>query len=465
MGMSAIDGLVSGLDTTALISNLIKLEAAPQTLLKGKQSTSSTLVTALQSLNTKIASLATTAATAAKATSWSAWTATSSSTATTAKAGATAQPGSLTFSVDRIAKAQVSLSKAVRDDKSLVPAVPPAVTIRNAEGTYVTVSPTTGSLADIAKAVNDAADSGIRATVVLVTNGTEPEYRIQFTGTKTGTDFAVYAGTREDVEAAADKTTLQLDTSTAQVAATAQITLWKGVVGLEKQFSQASNTFSGLMTGVDVTVTKPTAAGEDVTVTIAQDADALKKLASDLVGSLGIALSEVASRTKTSTTTSADGRTMVTGGLFAGDSAVRQVNQQLLSAASMPADGFSPSEVGIVLGKDGTVTFDATRFATALAADPAKVQSMITTIAGRVATAAKAASEPTTGLLSQKVSGQQALVKDFGLQIEDWDRRLEMRRTALEKTYSALEVQLSKLNSQSSWLTAQLDSLKSSSGS
>lgn len=461
---SAIDGLVSGLDTTTLIANLLKIEAAPQTLLKSKQSTTESRLSALQGLNTKLASLAETAKTAAKPASWTAYTATSSSAAATVKAGATAQTGSLTFSVDRVAKAQVSVSDAVKDDKSLVPAIPPAVTIRNAEGAYVTVSPTTGSLADIAKAINDAADSGIRATVVLVSNGAQPEYRIQFTGTTTGTDFAVFAGTQAEVEAlGSDPSSLRIDKTTAQAAETAQITLWKGVAGLEKQFSQASNTFSNVMTGVDVTVSKVTAVGEDpTTVTVARDGAALQKLASDLVASLNVALSDITSRTKTTSTTGSDGRTVVAGGLLSGDSAVRNLAQQLSGAASASVGGFSPSEVGVVVGKDGTFTFDAAKFAAALAKDPAKAQSMVTQVAERVAAVATEASNPTNGTLTLKITGQKDLVKDFGTQIEDWDRRLEMRRTALEKTYSALEVSLSKLNAQSSWLTSQLDALNAS---
>ncbi|NTW41026.1 MAG: flagellar filament capping protein FliD, partial [Cellulomonadaceae bacterium] len=136
-----------------------------------------------------------------------------------------------------------------------------------------------------------------------------------------------------------------------------------------------------------------------------------------------------------------------------------------LSAASAPVNGFSPNDVGIVTSRDGTFTFDKDKFAKALAADPVKVQAMISGIAGRVATVATSLSDKTTGTFTQKITGQQSRVKDYGTQIENWDLRLEMRRAALEKTYAALEVSLSNLNAQSSWLTSQLDSLSTSSSS
>ncbi|HEY3409658.1 MAG TPA: flagellar filament capping protein FliD, partial [Propionicimonas sp.] len=456
-------GLVSGLDTTALIKQLMTAEAAPQTLLKQKSAATQTFLTALQGLNTRVASLAEAATTAAKATSWQAWSATSSSaTAATATASGAAQPASLTFSVDQVAKPQVSLTAAVADDKSLVPTVPPAVTIKKADGTLLTVSPTTGSLSDIAKAVNDAADAGVKATVVRVSNGAVPEYRIQFTGTVTGSagTFSVYAGTSAAVTAG---TANRIDGSSVQAAQDASVTLWKGSPQAQT-FTQSSNTFTGLMTGVDVTVAKVTAAGDDpVTVTVGRDNAALAKLASGMVGALGVISSEIASRSATTTTTNSDGTTSVTGGIYSGDSAVRSIDQQLLTAMSMPVNGLSPSTAGIMLAKDGTFTFDEAKFTAALAADPAGVQTMVTTIADRVAKSATAISDKYTGTLTLKITGQQGLVKDYGNQIDSWDRRLELRQASLQATYSALEVTLSGLKAQSSWLAGQISSLPSSS--
>lgn len=455
MGLLAIDGLASGLQTTDLINQLMQVEAMPQALLKSKQSSTQSLISGLQGLNTRVVSLGTAAAKAADAASWDAWKATSSTTSATATTGTTAQPGSVTFSVDKVATTQMSLSAATPDDGSLVPTIPPAVTISKADGSLVTVQPTTGSLNDIAKAVNDAADAGIKATVVRVSGGPNPEYRLQFTGTATGSDgtFEVYAGT--------DASGTRIDTDQVRAAENATVTLWKGT-GYEQSYTQASNTFTGLMTGVDVTVSKTTGPTDDpVTITVARDDAALTKLASDMVGSLGVVLMEIASRTATTTKTNTDGTTTVTGGLFTGDSAVRGIHQKLTSAVAMPVDGFSPSEVGIVIGKDGTFTFDAEKFGAALAADPAKVQSMMTQIAERVSAAATAISDPYEGSLSLKIKGQESMVKDMGTQIESWDRRLELRRAGLERTYSALEVTLSNLQSQGNWLAGQLAGLPS----
>ncbi|WP_024286302.1 flagellar filament capping protein FliD [Cellulomonas sp. KRMCY2] len=448
-----IDGLASGLDTTALINQLMQVEAMPQTLLKVKSSQTQSLVSGLQALNTKIASLAEVAATTAKVESWSTWKAASSASSATVVAGSSAQAGSISFSIDAVATAQVSLTDAFLDDNTMLPAIPPALTIKKFDGTLVTVNPTTGSLADIAKAINDDATTGVKATVVQVVGGATPQYKLQLTGSSTGTDktFEVYRGT--------DASGLRLDTSQVTAATNAELTLWKGSAS-ELVLNQSANTFVGLMTGVDVTVSKVTGATEDpVTISVVRDDSALKKLTSGLVGALGVVFSEIASRTAITTKANADGTTTVTGGLFTGDSAVRAANELLLTAASAPVGDDSPYAVGIELGRDGSFTFDEVVFAAALAADPAKVQSIVTQIAARVAEAATSVSDKYEGTLTLKITGQESLVKDMGTQIESWDRRLELRREGLQRTYSALEVSMQSLQAQSSWLTSQLANL------
>ncbi len=147
MATLGIDGLVSGLDTTTLINQLMQIEAGPQTQLKAKQSTTKSFVSALQSLNVRVASLAEMAAKVAKPESWQAWKATSSSTSVTASASGSAQAGSLSFTVDSVASTQVTLTDVVADDGALA-GIPPQITVRTGAGALVTIQPTSGSLAD-----------------------------------------------------------------------------------------------------------------------------------------------------------------------------------------------------------------------------------------------------------------------------------------------------------------------------
>ncbi|MGV8968416.1 MAG: flagellar filament capping protein FliD [Cellulomonas sp.] len=463
---SAIDGLISGLDTTSIITQLMQLEALPQTAIKTKVSTTNTFVTALQALNTKMSSLGDAATKAATATSWAAVTSTSSAPSVAATASTSATAGTLTFQVDQLATKQSSVGAAVTDLAGFFGGATPAtLTLATGAAASPTVSEIsmTGvtDLASLASAINNA-DAGVSATLVKVS---ATESRLQLTSKATGAAgaFDLYSGSVAAVDLNTGSPATALLGRAAQFAiksaADAQITLWAGT-GAEQAVTSASNTFAGILTGVDFTISRVEA--DPVTLTVARNNAAMTTLASDLVTNLSTVLSEIASRTATSTTTDSTGRTIITGGVFSADNAIRTLKQSVLTEASAPVNGISPSTMGIVLGKDGTFTFDAAIFSAALAADPAKVQSVISGVAARLEKLSDAQSDPIVGSISLRVKSQQSYVKGLGDQVLNWDNRLELRRLALEKTYSGLEVALGKLNSQSDWLTSQLTSLTGS---
>ncbi|PFG32225.1 flagellar filament capping protein FliD [Sanguibacter antarcticus] len=458
MASFGIDGLVSGLDTTSLITQLMAVEAAPQTLLKAKVSTTQTFISTLQGLNTRVSSLADAATTATKTASWSAVKASTTGTSATATASSTAQASSLTFTVDKLAKAQTSVTGNVTSLADLFGGtVPSSVTIAkgSADATATaTVVDLTGvtDLAGFAAKLNSAG-VGISASVVKIS---ATESRLQLTGSGSGDEaaFELHSGTvaEADIQAGTAPAALIKRSDAIIAASDAQITLWGS-----QPVKSATNTFSDVLTGVDITVSAVDATS--TTVTVARDDTALTKLASDLVGALGVVLSEIKSRTATTTTTASDGGSVITAGILGGDSATRSLNQAIITAASYPVDGTSPSEVGIILSRDGTFSFDETVFAAAMAADPAKVQKIISGLAERVEGVATSASDSIDGTLTLKITNQQSFSKDLSTQVDDWDRRLATRKEGLQATYAALEVSLSALNAQSSWLTSSLASL------
>lgn len=452
MAGMGIDGLFSGLKTTDLINQLMQVEAMPQTLLKAKVATTQTFVSTLQGLNTRIASLGDAAKTAAKAESWQAATGSSSNESVKVTAGAGAQPSSMSFTVDQLATAQRSVSGAVSSLADLFGGtVPDRVTISSGPS----ASPTTTTveldgvttLPELAARLSGTG-TGVTATVVKIS---PTESRLQVVGTATGADagFDLFAGQPTDPGFG---TTAVLSRAGATVAAgDAQITVFGQPV------TSKTNTFSDVLEGVSFTVSAP--ATDPVTLTVSRDDKALAKLASDLVGGMSVALGEITARTRTTTTTTADGRTAVTGGVLSGDSATRNIQQTLTSSLSYPVDGVSPAEVGIELDRYGVFTFDEEKFTAAMAKDPAMVQKVVTGLAERVATETKSISDPIDGTLTTKVKNQESFSKDLGEQILDWDRRLTNRRAGLQRTYASLEVALSGLQAQSSWLSGQLSSL------
>lgn len=446
MGL-AVDGLVSGLDTTALINSLMQVEAIPQGQLKSKVSASQAYISALQGLNTKVAALAELAAKAAKPNALDLYSATSSSDKVTATATTGAASGQLDLVVDKLAQAQKSVSSAM----TTWPTSPPVLTIVGADGTAHEITATSTSLDDVVSAINTS-DSGVTATKVAVGGG---EFRLQFTSSTVGADgaFTVYEG---------NGTTTALPLTQITGAQDASITIWAGSPAAQVITSK-TNTFTDLLPGVSITVSAASTA--PVTVTIARDDAAISTMASDVVTGLNGIFGEIAAKSAVTTSTDASGTTSTKGGVFTSDSVVRDVGQRILSAATMPVNGRSPSEFGISITKTGTVEFDAEKFAAALKKEPAATQATLQAIAGRVAEAATTASDKYDGTLTTTITGQESEVKGLGDQIDDWDRRLTSRRATLERTYAALEVALSNLNSQSGYLTSQLAGLPSSSSS
>lgn len=438
-----IDGMASGLDTGAIVDQLVAIQRNQQVLLKQKSSAASTLVSALQSLNNRVASLATAGEKIADPSAWAVTKASASSDAVSVNASPTAKPGVVELRVDQLASGQVSLVGA---DKL---AGPFTITVDGAEHT---IEPSSTHIDDIAAAINDArGETGVSATKLRT--GTDADgnavYSLQLTGaTGEKNSFTLSSG-------GAEVATTQL-----AAAADAEVTLWPSS-GSAHRLTSATNTFEGVLDGVDLTV--ETVGPDPVKVTVATDSEAQVTLADELVSNVAIVLSDIASRTRTTTSTDASGNTVITGGLFSGDSAIRFLTSDLQSAMTSPVDGKSPSSVGISLDRYGAISLDKTVFAKALADDAEGTMAMVQAVAGRVQEVAERASSKSEGTITQKITSQESVVKDLGTQIAKWDERLEARRAQLVSQFTAMEVRLAQLQSTQSWLTNQIAGLNASS--
>ena len=461
MATLGIDGLVSSMDTTSIINSLMQLEARSQTLLKTKQTVRNGYLTDLRALNTAVSGITTAALSAGSPSSLSLFSATSSSASVTAKAGIDASPGNISFRVDATAAAQVTVTKAMTAWQDS----PPVLTVVGADGTKTEITAASTSLTDVADAIN-ASEAGVTAGVVSA--GTDASgtalYRLQITADESGAAgaFTIYRGSAANIGKGGAKAAVNLATETGAATVTAardaKITLWAGTAA-QQSITSATNTFTGVLPGVDITVTK--AETEPVTLTIAQDNTAASKVASDFLTKLIGVFTTIADKSKVTSTTGTSGVT-VSGGNFTGDSTVRQLKDSLLAAVTDPIDGKSLSAIGIEITKTGTITFDAVKFGEALKNDSAGTQNMFSAMAARVEHATTLASNREDGYVTSKVTGQESAVKELGEEIAAWDLRLAKRREILQRQYTAMETALGSLQSQSTWISSQLSSLTSS---
>ncbi|MET1153325.1 flagellar filament capping protein FliD, partial [Arthrobacter sp.] len=437
------------MDTTTMIDQLMKLESRPQLLLQSKVSSTQSLVSALQQLNTRVSTLGSLAEKSAKPGALNLFKATSTSDKVSVKAGEAATSGAIQFDVKQIAQAQVSVSALMSDWPETANVLTIALRDGQVDESRVEINTTGKSLDEVVAAINSSG-AGVNAMKVAagVDAGGTQQYRLQFSAKDTGSDgaFKIYQGMQ-------DGTSVDLLSADGafefRKAQDAQVVLWNGIAGAEQTITSSSNTFKTLVPGVEVTVSAVST--EPVTVTVSPDNAAIAKVASDLVDGLTSLFSYISTNASVSTSTST-GSTVAKGGIFTSDSGVRDIEQRIMRAATGPVDGRSPSEIGISITKDGTVEFDAEKFAAAMEENPAWVENVVQQISSRIAETAKDVSDPHEGSITLRIQSQESEVRSLNTQVTDWDRRLEMRRATLERTWSGLEVTLQKLQSQGDWL-------------
>ena len=443
----ALSGVATGMNTSAIVDQLMYLEAAPQRQLQSKSADVGERIKAFQGLNARLSSVIDAAKKINGSDALAATKATSSDQSVTVTSSKTADPASLQFRVDALASRQTN---AITSDQLGKLAIPPnmSITVGNE---IVTLNPASGSMEDVAQAINDAKELGLSAVMVKV--GAGDQYVLQVTG-KPGAEnaFSISGVTNPN----SGKSDVLADASTAATKAQdAQITLTE----LGRTVTSSSNTFEGLMPGVDVTVSKLTAAGDaPVTIGVAADTEEPSKTAKALVDTLNVVFTELGSRTAAATKV-VDGRSVVTPGLLGGDSTSRALQSALASAASYPVDGKSPSQFGVVLGRDGKFTFDEAKFAEALKNDPEGTNVFMTKLASRVQETAESYGDPKAGLLSQRIKSEETNRRYIDDQVARWDTRLESRQAMLQRQFSAMETAIAGMNSQQQWLAGQLAGL------
>ncbi|MEO7262396.1 MAG: flagellar filament capping protein FliD [Jatrophihabitantaceae bacterium] len=425
MSAFSIGGLSSGIDTASLITQLMTVAAQPQTQLKNQLSVQQSVLTAYQAINTKLTALQAAADVVKQASTWAATKAVSSSTAVLASTTSAAASGSATtFDVIRLATAQISTVAAAG---AVVASPPNGIDIVDSTGAIHHLALADGSAASVATAVNNAA-LGIRASVINTDSGP----LLQFTSVATG---AAGAFSVNGLNTAPQNLVAAQD---------AQIAVGNPAAG-GYTISSSSNTFNNVIPGVTFSIG---AVVSGVTVAVSSDASAISDKIKALVDTANATLTEL-------------GKYTGKGGVLESNFQINSITNSVLSTVSRgAASGASFASVGVQLTSTGALAFDATAFATAYAADPAKAQAAAaTSLADAMSSLAMKSSTVT---LSPLINSGTSQVGQLNKQIAEWDTRLEGQRTAMQSKYTAMEVALQKLQATSSYLTSALAAITES---
>lgn len=427
MGFS-IGGLVTGIDTTTMISKLMDLERRPQTLLKKQQQVNTDKISEYQKIADALSALQTAAkGFNTKATFSTLKTSVVNSAVLTASANSSAASGSHSVQVVSLAKNQRQVSTGAASDTALVFNTG-SFTIDNGAGTTTTVNIAEGqnSLKGIVAAINS---SGANVTASIINDGAN--YRMVVTGkdTKNYTiDFSGLTVAPAGGTGSLAPVLLGPADPSYQAGADAQIVL-DGV-----PITKSSNTVTDAIEGVTLNLLTE---GGSTDLTVSTDTDAIVQKAKDFVTAYNRVVTLLNSEFAFNSSTKK-------AGVLSGDPTARNIQTQLRSLLTSGVVGVTGSfqslaSVGVTSdSKTGALTLDATKFTDALNKDYNGVVDFFTLNGDSVATL------PTNnyGIAQQFNKIVDAMVRPYIADGIAENGLIETRKKGLAKTNSEIDKQV-----------------------
>lgn len=455
----SVSGLTTGLDVSSMVSQLMQVERSQGSSLLTGQKAAQGLVSTLTSLNTQMKSLGDAARAFAptSALDVSAFKATSakSSDESIAKVTSTnnAASGSLTFKVTSIAAAGSTIGDKSHAAETVlnggaafdfkIRVGDKDTTAEGAEFKETTIQIGANSkLADVVSAINQQAGADVKASMVQVATGT---YKLQIESVATGAKSNVNVVNASAAPTVPDILGNFLELSSGK---NTVLSVGEGSAGAY-EITSTTREVKDALSGLTINPVKvdPTA----VTVSMSTDLDGLASKVESLVKAANEALGTI-SKNSTWDATSKK------GGVLLGDSTARQITADVSSAFTGSAS-YSPVMAGIELQRDGSIKFDKAKFTAAYEKDAAAVTKNVTELSTKLVEVSKNASNTTDGMLTVRINGEQATVKDYTDRIARFEDRMTAKQALYKQQFSALDSMLSKLQAQGSWLTGQLASL------
>lgn len=472
MSFSSV-GLGSGLDVTSMVSKLVELEKRPLTLLQTKAATLNARVSAFSQLKSAISNLQDQVSKLTAAETWNAKSATSSKTdSVTANVTSAAMPTTLHVHVGHLAQGQVVSAAVARSAAQAhgsgelkiqlgkVQAGPQGNAFVPTADAELTIDVAGKTLSQIADEINQK-QMGVTATVLKDAQGE----RLTFQSQGTGDEAAFHIkGTGDAAAYAFDPANAAANTGmrSSQLAKDAKIT----VNGVD-MFS-ATNTFTDLAEGVNLTVTKPMEAAETATITVKQDTAAGKTALKNLVESYN-------SFSKSMATMTAYNPESKEAGTLQGDSTAASLQNALRrlltgNAGSGTGEFTTLSQMGLEFQKDGTLKINDTKLDAAIAKNDSMLDFWAADREGvdqdGMAVRLKAFTEgllSSDGMFATKTESLQSQLKRNTTDQE----RVSMRVASYEKNllakYTALDTKMASLTALDSYISQQVTSWNNSS--
>jgi len=342
-GMMSVSGLVSGLQTDSILSQLQQVEQAPIARMQQQQQSLGNKIQAWNALNTRVLAVKDKAAALAKLSQNVSRSVSSSSTDVSASATSSAGVGTYTFTVNSLATYHQMTSQSFSDTD--VTSVGTGTFTITSDGKTTEIDVDHLSLEGLRNAINSS-DAGAQAMIVS-SGGANPGYRLVLTSEQLGSAGTVSIGGSLSGGTAPVLTTLQ---------AAADTTLTFGSGDNAFQVTRSANKITDVITGVTLNLDDDSV-GKTVTLTVSENVNSIRTAIQDLVTQYNAMLDFVAQQG------SYDQDSGQTGLLF-GEYQMTQIQSQVSSlltgqVAGLPAEMSSVSLIGLSFDDKGKLQLDS----------------------------------------------------------------------------------------------------------
>lgn len=447
MGIS-VGGIVSGIDTDALIAGIVASYSTPKTIMKAHkadleeaQEAFAGLSSRLDSLKEAIEAFDTTDELLARSTT------SADEDVVTVEASAGAITGTYSVKVNVLAASATQMSQGYAD-KTTADALGSGTLSVTYGSTVTAVTVDAGAtMEDVAAAINDQVD-GVTAYVMYTGDATTP-YRLVIAGDDTGASNTISLDTSGLSGGTAPTFT---ETSTA-LDASIEI---NGVT-----ITDSDNEIDEAISGV--TFTAESVSATAVTVTVAADVTAMADLLSGMADAYNSVLGYIAQNRVYNADENIKGP-FVSDNLVSG---LRRSLASMFSAQSTAGSSLtSLAELGLTTASDGTLTFDEDVFTTAYADHPDDVVGILTdssnSVSGKFTALIDLYTDATDGRLTERGTSLETQIETADDRITRFEAQMAKYEARLNRQFTAMEIALGALDSAKSQLTALFKTTSSS---
>lgn len=436
--MPTVDGIVSGIETTSIINQLLQVARTPINALESRVATLTTRREKLQELNTLLSTLQTSLESVDAADDLPAFAATSSqpdALGVTASGGAF--PGGYDIRVDQLATSSLLLSQGFSSADEVLREGTLGITVDSVTTEVeILASEGTNTPQGLAARINSTV-LGVHAYVLDTGSGGTP-YRLIIEGTATGADHEV---TTTLTFGAPGGTELAL--STQRSALDAQLDI--DGIAVSSETNQPQDLLPGLALDLQGTTSGP------ARVTVGRDSDAMAAKVQAVVD----AYNAIVDYFDENIGIDADAA-------IQGDQTIRTIQrrlQEVLGAGYGNTEIAGLNSVGLGTAQDGHLEFDAAVFGTAAGAGFDALVDVLTGssgLFGAMYAEVDLVVDPTTGIVQPRLDSIDSQVEDLGDRITRAEARLEAYETMLRAQFTAMETLLAQYQATGDYLAAML---------